>query len=450
MKKCFLLGVVSYFLFACTKSDNFQPIETSQSEVSLKLSQNQAKVYASLFLSYLEDNGVPMKLRAKKNNNHTKELEKIDYLVENGDTLLYALNYKNNEGFILLAGSNGSFPILAHSDKGNLYFKEIDKESPLQLVIENSKNKVKQMLENPTNLNLEYYENWKDLGNKDYEYKIEISPEPIADENNGLSKLSERRDYSSGKTSIYPYTGKALDKWGQYGEYNFYSKNNAAIGCPAVSIGMLMYDTSNRLNGRMIYTYPNFDIYSSSVNNAKYVSKSFRQIADSIPNYSWGKSKGATSGANLIEIKQGLRKLGYTKADFVPFNIDVLYNNLQFKGSNYFGQETTFYNGVLIAGIQNPYSREGHIWFCDGYYEQSYTVTKRFLGIRVRRWTEYEDKLYMNWGWNDGSNGWYHAEGFDWKQEGEKNNTRNLNYATQIIINLHHYENPLYNRRHNY
>ena len=57
--------------------------------------------------------------------------------------------------------------------------------------------------------------------------------------------------------------------------------------------------------------------------------------------------------------------------------------------------------------------RGGHIWFCDGYYEQSYTVRKKFLGMTIKTWTEYDDRIYMNWGFGRG-NGWFCANDNFW------------------------------------
>jgi len=79
----------------------------------------------------------------------------------------------------------------------------------------------------------------------------------------------------------------------------------------------------------------------------------------------------------------------------------------------------------------SPYGG-GHICFCDGYYEQGYTVTKKNLGIKVKLWKEYDDRLYMNWGWgiNQG-NGWYCATDDVWTSL-ESNPDVNFKTDTQI------------------
>jgi hypothetical protein len=147
------------------------------------------------------------------------------------------------------------------------------------------------------------------------------------------------------------------------------------------------------------------------------------------------------TGATAGEILAGLHRLGYKKAKCVSYDFETLYKNLSFKGRNYFGNETTYNRGILIAAF-TP-NQGGHIWFCDGYYEQSYTVKKKFLGITTKSWKEYDDRIYMNWGWgpNQG-NGWYCATENFWSSLDNPN--INLNRDIIMYINLDYYENPQY------
>lgn len=424
-KKLILSSMALSFLLSCSRNDNeMEGVSLKTENSSLKLNQKQARAYASIFSSYMEGKGSPNENNGKSLlSKKVKAEPEFDYLIEKGDTLMYALNYKNNGGFILMSGANGAFPIIAHSDEGNIDFDKISKDNPLSRMINNYKEEAKSIIENPTQENLKYNEDWKDIGKEGYEYGIELNNTPPASKYVAYGRRS-----STGKASIFPYTGKDLDVWNQLGDYNYYAPNRAAIGCPSVAIGMLMYDTYNRVNGESRSTNPSFDIYDTSIANAKDVSRKFKYIADNIPNYQWGGGQDKESGAYPNDITTGLRKLGYTRAELVPFNIDLLYNNMKYKGIGYGGMEVQFVRGVLLGGFDY---RGGHIWFCDGYYEASYTVTKKFLGIRVKRWTEYEDKLYMNWGWGvNKGNGWF--------TPGHHGFSSHL----MMYINLNHYERP--------
>lgn len=410
-----------------------EPVNNTNT-TKVQLSSIQALAYASMFSTPADNAGKPEELRSLK----PREVSHLSYYVEQQDTLLYAVNYKNNEGFIILSGDNSSFPIIAHSDTGNLNFADIPTGSPLHSELAGHIAKAKSNLHNPNRVNTEYFNKWKDLGNKDYQYEIvPNSPTPA-------SELRGYRDYSTGKESIYPSTGKDLNKWEQAGTFNEFAPNKAAIGCPAVSIGMLLYDCANRIGGNYTHTYPSVLFSAKEADSQNHygreVSSVLKEIADSIPNYKWGQREGVLSGAAPEDIVLGLKKIGFKNAQLVNYNFETLYSNLSFKAKNYFGEEATYYRGVLIGGL-HPYEPSGHIWFCDGYYEQAYRVTKKFLFIKIKSWTEYDDRLYMNWGWGpEGGNGWYRATDEHWTSP--NHSTKYFKYEPKMIIGLHEYDRP--------
>lgn len=62
------------------------------------------------------------------------------------------------------------------------------------------------------------------FGKDGYEYEVELSDDEPKPESS--QTRSSRRKDSSGKKSIYPYTGKDLNYWCQEGGYNFYAKTS--------------------------------------------------------------------------------------------------------------------------------------------------------------------------------------------------------------------------------
>lgn len=460
MKKVFY-ALIPFLISACSdvnmedlEGDNSSN-ESSQSIQNVQLGIEQAKAYAKLFATGFENNDAPQEdgLSTRSSNQTTTDrtIHDVNFLVDSRDTLLYAVNYKNNQGFVILSGANNSFPIVAHSSTGNIDLHNISSDNPLTLIINSCKQKAKKALADSTAIHSAYYDEWKDLGKKGYDYEVELS----SDEPDSVITRGRRRD-SSGKASIYPYTGKDLDCWCQEEGYNYYTplhyskinkrSEHCLIGCPAIAIGMLMYDTSQRMLGNSMSTYPYFsyyDKYDIKKTSGAETAQKLRQIADSIPHYQWGLEEENGSGANASEILTGLHRLGYKKAQSVSYNFETLYKNLSFKGRDYFGNETTYNRGVLIAA-GNPY-RGGHIWFCDGYYEQSYNVKKKFLGITVSSWKEYDDRIYMNWGWGSNrGNGWYCATENFWSSL--DNEQQYYNQGIIMFVNLNYYENPQYNR----
>jgi len=447
MKKIFFYLSCVLLLFSCSENNLDENINTRENScnpsANVQLSLNQAVAYANIFsqrFKELEEQG-NKRLETRSSTSKKLSIKNVDFIVEGIDTLLYVINFSNDNGYMLLSGANSSFPVIAHSSTGNLYLKDIDKANPLYMVVESYKNKIKKELSNPSLTSNEYFEEWKDLGKKGYEYEIEpnnTEPKPAT---------RTRRKDSTGKKTIYPYTGKQLDYWCQEGGYNFYAQNQYPIGCPAIATGMLMYDTSQRILGNSQTTFPLFNLTDTidvkDINKGTSVAKKLRLITDSIPEYNFTPE---FSGALPDNITIGLHKLGYTKAEKVPYNFELLYKNLTFKGYDYFGQETDYQRGILLAAYQSAWGG-GHIWFCDGYYEQAYTIKKKFLGIRIKSWEEYDDRIYMNWGWgHDKGNGWYCATDSQWSSLDKEN--INLNYETFMYINLNHYEIPIHKNNH--
>lgn len=442
MKKLFLFVATTLLFCACSSDDmivtqNEKHASNQLNTKNVQLSVNQAKTYAKLFYKGFASSSEP-----KSGTRSIPQIEpsvgSVSYLIEGRDTLLYAINYANNKGYVLLSGVNNAFPILAHNDEGNLDFQHLSKESPLYAAIEKYKQKAKSELAKGTAAFNDYYNDWKDLGKEGYEYEVDLTNSTPQLE----ARTRSRRRESSGKETIYPHTGKALNTWKQEGGYNFYAEHKYPIGCPAIAIGMLMYDTTNRLDGIPKQTKPSFSIFDSrditGETRGTALAKNLRQIADSIPNYTFS-SEG--SGAEVPSILIGLHKLGYTKAECKDYDFEELYRNLTFEGFNYFGNKQKYHRGVLLCSAGYP---AGHIWFCDGYYEQGYTVKKKFLFVKLKTWHEYEDCLYMNWGWGEnGGNGWYTADGYQWHSP-ETGNNNPYNIYTKMFVNLSTYELPHY------
>lgn len=85
--------------------------------------------------------------------------------------------------------------------------------------------------------------------------------------------------------------------------------------------------------------------------------------------------------------------------------------------------------------------REDTFGFCDGYYEQSYNVTKKFLFVKIKSWKEYDDRLYMNWGWGPNfGNGWYTLEDHQWEALDGKYN--HYHKHIRMYVNLKDYRIP--------
>jgi hypothetical protein len=188
-------------------------------------------------------------------------------------------------------------------------------------------------------------------------------------------------------------------------------------GCPAVAVGLLCVHHWYPYQFGYMYMPSSLP---SNYNQQNSISLMFREIGNQIPNYSWSVNG---SGAAPNDILTGIKRLGYSNASYLTYNFETAYSNLS-SG-----------NPVLLGAFQNQYYQGGHIWFCDGYYEMSWKVTKttKFLGIKVKTetWYEYADYIYMNWGWNGTADGWYECN--SWKAT----SGANLNYYKSMYVNLY-------------
>lgn len=411
--------------------------KNKEAKLNIRTSHEQVLLYANLFSDQADDAGTPEELR---NMREPRQVAYVSYYVEGQDTLLYAVNYQNNSGFMIVSGDNSSFPIIAHSDEGNLNFSDIDKGSPLQLEVQRYAEMAKRNIHNPRVGETEYFKKWKDLGNEDFQYEV------IANNDAPTSDLRAYRRYSTNKEAIFPSTGKRLDKWCQKGTFNDFAPNKVVIGCPAVAIGMLLFDCLNRDGGKYELTTPTMPFtasYAEPTNSfGTEVSEVLKEIADSIPNYSWARpNSDEESGADPDDIVLGLRKIGFKEAKVVDYDFQTLYENLSFTS-----QDMKYSRGVLIGGMRiNPYEW-GHIWFCDGYYEKSYTVIKRnHRGTEIERWKEYDDRLYMNWGFGSGNgNGWYSVADSKNTWIAANGGFKDYKRIPKMIIGLHNYQGRTY------
>jgi hypothetical protein len=416
MKKSFLSVAVAALMFAaCNDKENFTPETIEKDDTVVKeintrqVTNAQAQKFSEAF-AHCFCNSSKTISKAKE---ISRTLDNIQYVIsEDNDTLMYILNYSNNQGYMILSANKEDSPVLALADRGNIDLKDVDENSPFGAWLDEKKEiistEIKMPLDSISELNV-----WNDLDNDSCETIIEIVTEVPK---NGISK--SRNSYSSGRTICYPYFGRIL-KWGQGTGYNYNAKyKGACIGCPAVAIGMLcrkhLYPTKYRCQNMPCELPNNYDKQND-------ISLMFRDIADNIPDYNWGRYEGAESGAIPENILIGLHNIGYKQAQMATFNLSTVYQNL-LEGKS-----------VLLCAYRPNYNG-GHIWFCDGYQEITYKITKTkkhlFRKNEKKVWYEYEEQLYMNWGWNGNQNGWYVVDG-KWSSN---------NYTTSKIMytNLTH------------
>lgn len=316
------------------------------------------------------------------------QVSSIHSIENNGVITLYVVNFESDEGYMIItADKTADWAILAFNETGSLDPSKIDEESPFAVwfngMSELSYSRITSPLRSSDNDIEEFWIAFEEPLKEGEELLITLSTIDKKTAGKETELRGTHKD-SWGLSSVPPYSIVKNALWGQAKGYNADAKFPGALaGCPAVAIGMyckakwtpLKYDYSNMPN----------ELTTTSSNA---ISRMFRDIADNIPYYRWGTN---ASGARPNDVLTGLHNLGFAKAKIKAYDFSTTYNQIK---NNY---------PVLLAGFSNS---GGHIWIADGYWEQKWTVTKKFLWWKVKSWTEYSDMLYMNWDWYGQGNAW--------------------------------------------
>jgi hypothetical protein len=389
------------------------------------ISLEQAKTFAEKAIGAIQEKGDTVIIKSSV----LRSVEEVTPLKSsNGQTVLYVVNFVENQGFMVLsADKEAPNPMLSFDTKGNFELESIEEGSTVWAWLESGKEKISENLKSGIHTDNQGYQLWEyiigqEVKNENGEVSIDEVSVEIANideiENSKGPQLRGTHPNSSGRSSIAPWYNVQYNLWGQGPGYsaNAPSPNVHLVGCPAVAIGLLC----------KTWSYPsgyNYSAMPTTLNTtaSNAISQMFRDIANKIPGYSWGTSSTG-SGANPDNILFALRNnIGYHSAKKKNFDSWTAYSNIR------------DWYPILLGALAGPY-QGGHIWIADGYYEQTwkYTKTKKILGITVSTttWYEYMDTFYMNWGWNGSGNGWVDVE--DWSSSG-------YNYDRQLYYDLYPY-----------
>ena len=389
------------FIISCTKEDDLS-FQNHSNKVNRQVSSLQAKSFANSIANklFVNKDGAGLKSATAAEERNTTDLQAI--LSSEKDTVMYSLNFGDNLGFMIIAADKGSFPLVAFVDSGSFCSDESLLNPTVAAWLEEKKIAIAQNMQTALDSSSNNFKLWNSIADDSCDIELDL----VTSIPETQLKSTGTRRYSTNRSTIYPMTG-ANYSWGQGTGYNYNAKVTGALaGCPAVAIGFLCMHHWFPSNFGYMYMPKKLP---ANYNQQNAISLMFRGIGDSIPLYSWSVDGSGASPANYLI---GLQRLGYKNAKLVSFDFETAYNNLK-NG-----------NPLLFRG-NSPSTGGGHVWFCDGYNEMAWKVTKykrNWLGQKkkVDEWYEYADYLYMNWGWNGDSNGWY--EQADWSTGGFVNN----------------------------
>lgn len=402
-------GVLSIFIASCTNNMlGDDPIASDvqnqniQTRTTLMASRVISKIEAKTFAQSVYDAILRSERPGSKESrlspllsSFTPKVSSVFPVINDGLATIYVVNFGEQKGFaVISADKYAGWSLLAFNDTGFLNPDNLDSNNPFSLWLKGKSDMILQTLKKEPSFSEKTKGDdiWGGFSNPapGEETIVEyIGQEQTTAEQ---SDMHGHHKGSKGLAAIGVYSTIRDCLWGQGTGYNANALHPGVdlAGCPAVAIGL--YCKTKRFPNKYDYNNMPNTLSSSSPNP---ISIMLRDIADNIPNYHWGTR---ASGASPNDCHQGLLNLGFTKAKMGSYNFDIVYSNIK-----------NLYPVLLAAFRPNG---GGHIWICDGYWEQKWKITRKFLWWKIKTWYEYSDMLYMNWGWNGSGNSWIDQE--DW------------------------------------
>lgn len=385
MKKQTLINLfILFFLFAC-QSDEFENIEnidTPAENNPYKVSVNEAKDIA---LSFME---IFQKTSAASTRGSRVEVENIEVIkvnkaatrsagIENGmDTLIYAVNFSNHNGFALIGADRRTEPIFGIIDNGSFSTDSI-------------------------NPNFAYYLNLA-LGKAVY------------DITNDTVKFAQTRSIDEYE-NIYGSAYKLVTKWGQEVPYNIYCPG-PYTGCVTTAVAQILsyfpvvgaiywqdgsFSGSSALHWEIIKTdcmmnNGRLDI-SKNIQSTNEIAHLMRYLGITFKaEYkNDGTSINSKNAINWINERTSLRATGLKEYKA----------NEIFVAANQFANKIVFMRGNKgkkdFLGITITYTG-GHAWVADGAFTAARKSDKQLVNL-----------YHFNWGWNGDQNGYFLEAVFD-------------------------------------
>lgn len=328
------------------------------------------------------------------------------------DTLLYAVNFKNNEGFALVPASRKADPLLAICEKGN-YSPDCEKLNPgfgIYMGLAEKKLADLEKISDDQNSN---------TGNDGYE--IDFNLNPIETDPNRIAQEMKETEDTIWHCRVMP---RVKVQWNQRGIYGALATNKTA-GCAPVAIAQAMsyfnypkhmkFTFKGRqlselnINWEEIKHHQMDNSFSCLINcdenNHTNISHILRQIgADAGSTYKSSKKTSTTNSGT----KAALEKYGFSVSGF----------------HNYIATDGTKigYGIILICGhgTDEDGDRTGHIWVLDGV--KNFTVKHTCYTRRGNNgpWEIMSQGNYdyhfnhFNWGWGGYGDGWFNDGVFNY------------------------------------
>lgn len=474
-KRILFLMLLNIVLYSCTT----EHLENCEVNVIESKVAHLSKIDTSTIVDAKKAEHIAKHFQKQQNltrvTGHKKKIKEIQTLKdENGKDLLYIVNYKDNQGFVIISAVQDYEPILAFENYGNFRLEDTE-QSGVSLWLDQQKKTIKSVSQLPdstkqafrrmwTEYNIQKEEipltrsyndvisfmylkvyQWEQEGYEVFRYADirdtpffnELPSELIIQIRNAVDSADPRyggRDNATfllkkknTKQEFVPTMLKT--NWQQKNGFNQYVPNNSPVGCVPVAMGQIM----------KYHEYPKNYPWDQMAND--YATPATANFLYNIGVNMGMEFKPDGSGANIDQALSAFKnKYGYTSAKKVEHSFASVHQEL-------FAGRPVYMRGYDSSGFLGM-KRKGHAWVCDGllhqasYYEyQVFILEDTYDGSEPTEMSfiykaevsanSSSTYLHMNWGWNK-YNG-YFSDNDLWIHD------ENLNFAhgRQDIINIY-------------
>ncbi|MBO7279103.1 MAG: C10 family peptidase [Bacteroidales bacterium] len=444
MKALFSLLFSMLLVASCSTHENLQELRlldsnTKERVSQIGISQNSTKISPeeAAIVAYMERFGAIQ----TKSEIRTAVSSTSPILGEDGDTLMYVIQYADQQGYMVVSATKNYHPILVDVEHGEYNPNQIS-QSGASLYYDAYKNAIASSQEQPEDQLAQIRMQWSPYeehiepirpktksSNDDLISLLEASieeweaegynyyflwqcpnylPEDIYNRFVSIAEGMSNENYDiyencvilerrvDSQTNIGPLLETA---WNQH--RFIYSGDTVYVGCVSVALGQILAYHRNPIS-------LNWD---SILQGEAHRQAFLEDLA-----YSLESSFGETgTGASLEEVK-----------DYLSYN-DYSYTQINHNNNLVIGSLSN-QRPVYMEGFRER-ARSGHAWVCDGYRSSSsnFTYILKILSPAEPLCFETADSyststassqgLHMNWGWGGTDNGYYHDSDIDYSRD---------------------------------
>ena len=398
--KLFLLTLLLICLFGCEQSEtstlNVELSETNQVSMYEKSTEDMfdfmKQVYPAKYAKYypIKNQFKPEMLTKVSNNNFAKYAKSTtdENII---DTLLYIVNFGEDDGFAVMDANNGDLLVL--TEKGDLHAEDLTQEYN----IDDSEIEPKEMMA--------YL-----LNSRSITPPPSFGGDPIDPNKPDIIMVG---DWVT-KYQVEPLVKVKFDQEDPYNKLCFDNEGNICpAGCVAIAVIQVM--SANKCPntiGNLTYNWDTIiNNYKTNTSSQDVLASWIRTIGGQCNMiYSTdGSSAYTTDAKNCFSLYPQYKNV---TIDYNP-NKDEVYSMLSNGKSMYF-------SGSRVDSTHNQIDTCGHAWVVDGciYQEQNVTTTTIY-GAVISKYTNYRNYVHCNWGWGGLCDGYYFLNAFNLKNGAE-------------------------------